>query len=130
MDRYLMRPLRRLAAIVAAAFVLLAGILHTTTSAQVVAEPEVDRAGSRAAQGMRHVESEVPFGLFEGNHATGDWLGLRSALADRGITFEGFLIADASQNFRGGLSTNNEAFRHLFEAVSYTHLTLPTNREV
>jgi porin len=94
----------------------LAGAAARTASGQAVAEPSVDRAGSPAAQGMRPAETKVPLGLFEGEQATGDWFGFRSALAERGITFEAFLIADLSQNFQGGVDTNGDAFRHLFEA--------------
>jgi porin len=103
------------AAAVLSSIVAVAGAVRIA-SAQAVAEPAVDRAGSRAAQGMRHAESETPLGLFEGDHATGDWGGVRSALARKGIDFDAVLISDLSQNFHGGLDTESRAFRHLFEA--------------
>lgn len=81
---------------------------------QAVAEPEVDRAGSRAGQGLRHTESFDDY--LHGDHATGDWFGLRPKLVERGVTFEASLIADFSKNLRGGLGTAGEAFRHLFDA--------------
>lgn len=100
----------------AAVLTLAAGTTARVGSAQAVAEPAVDRAGSPAAQGMRRPASEIPLGLFEGDHATGDWGGLRSGLAKQGIDLEAALISDLSQNFRGGLDTENRALRHLLEA--------------
>lgn len=39
----------------------------------------------------------------------------RDNLADRGVSFEASLIADWSWNLRGGVSTNGDNFRHLFD---------------
>lgn len=49
---------------------------------------------------------------------TGDWGGLRSSLADRGIEFEPSIILDWSTALTNGLEgpgTSEDAFRHLFD---------------
>jgi porin len=51
-----------------------------------------------------------------GEHATGEWCGLRRRLGDEGVTLEASLVADASRNFRGGLDTEAAVFRSLFDA--------------
>ena len=57
-------------------------------------------------------------------HAAGDLLGLRPWLASRGMSLEALVLADLSRNFRGGISTGKETFRHLLE-VSFTLATEP-----
>ncbi len=58
------------------------------------------------------------------SHLGGDLLGLRPWLASRGMSLEALLLGDLSRNFRGGISTGKEAFRHLLE-VSFTLATEP-----
>ena len=53
---------------------------------------------------------------------TGDWLGVRKKLEERGITFDVTLTLDGSKNLRGGIDTAGSAWRNLFEAT----LTLDT----
>lgn len=50
----------------------------------------------------------------ENEQLTGDWFGARTQLADIGLTFDPYIIADWSKNTRGGRDTEGEAFRHLF----------------
>ena len=56
--------------------------------------------------------------------ALGNLGGLRPWLDERGMTLEGYLLADLSRNFQGGVSTGRETIRHLFE-VSFTLDTEP-----
>ena len=79
-----------------------------------------DRTGSAGTESLAH--KHAPPGHHGSEHLTGDLLGLRPALAARGITFEAFLVADWSHNFRGGLRTRGEEFRYLFDA----NITLDT----
>ncbi len=94
--------------------IVLAGLLSHSARGQAVAEPDVDRAGSRAGQTLREETTGEAFG--PGERALGDWYGLRPTLVERGVTFEASLITDYSRTLRGGLATNTDAFRHLFEA--------------
>lgn len=57
-------------------------------------------------------DASVP--LWEWSALTGDWLGLRPAMARKGITIEPWWILDTSQNWHGGRNTEGGAFRHLF----------------
>ena len=59
-----------------------------------------------------------------GRPALGDLGGLRPWLDERGMTLEGFLVADLSRNFQGGISTGRETIRNLFE-VSFALDTEP-----
>ncbi|MCC6824079.1 MAG: carbohydrate porin, partial [Verrucomicrobia subdivision 3 bacterium] len=59
-----------------------------------------------------------------GRPALGDLGGLRPWLEERGMSLEGFLVADLSRNFQGGLSTGRETLRSLFE-LSFTLDTEP-----
>lgn len=58
------------------------------------------------------------------SQAGGDLFGLRPWMATRGMTLEALVLADLSRNFRGGISTGKETFRHLLE-VSFTLDTAP-----
>lgn len=58
------------------------------------------------------------------SHLGGDLFGLRPWLASRGMSLEALVLGDLSRNFRGGISTGKEAFRHLLE-VSFTLETEP-----
>jgi porin len=51
-----------------------------------------------------------------GEHATGEWRGLRRRLEDEGVTLDAFWVADASRSFRGGLDTEAAVFRSLLDA--------------
>ena len=46
---------------------------------------------------------------------TGDWAGRRTTLADKGITLEASLTTDYYKNLKGGLDTQGDATRRLFE---------------
>ncbi len=48
------------------------------------------------------------------SRATGDWSGARTTLDDAGIVFEGSLISEWSDVFRGG-TANNSSFRYLLD---------------
>ena len=45
-----------------------------------------------------------------------NWFGVRPYLADQGLTLNFSVTADYSKNFMGGVDTNNDAFRNLFDA--------------
>ncbi len=47
-------------------------------------------------------------------HGLGDWIGVRSTLAEYGISLEGALIADWASNWHGGTNTNGSSFQNLF----------------
>ena len=62
--------------------------------------------------------------VWEWDHLTGDWGGLRPTLDDRGIVIDADITIDWSKNLRGGLNNNGDSFRHLFNF----NLTLDTER--
>ena len=88
--------------------------LRAQTSADATDTGSADRTGLPTA-------APTGDGAF---HAAGDLLGLRPWLASRGMSLEALVLADLSRNFRGGISTGKEAFRHLLE-VSFTLATEP-----
>jgi porin len=49
-------------------------------------------------------------------YLTGDWLGARAALAEKGLTFDISYTADYTKNLRGGLDTGGSTVRRLLEA--------------
>lgn len=98
-------------------FIFVISCAARASFAQAIAEPDIDRAGSPAVQGIRQNVGEAH--VEAGDRLTGDWFGSRYHLVERGITFEASLIADYSRNLRGGLDTESDAFRHLFD-VSLT----------
>lgn len=51
--------------------------------------------------------ADKPFDLRTTKQLTGDWGGVRTELADRGITFKLTYLQQFQQNFRGGLETHN-----------------------
>ena len=56
-------------------------------------------------------------------------LAAREAIGQAGLTFTGDLAASTGVvlgTSGGGLTTQDENYRTVYEAVSYTHLTLPT----
>ena len=59
----------------------------------------------------------VERGWLEGDTATGDWGGLRTKLAEQGITFEGGLVADFLALARGGASGGGN-----WDYAGYTYL--------
>jgi porin len=68
------------------------------------------RSSIALAQDATHViQSDPPpsFGV------TGDWFGLRTRMANDGLTFAGTIDYDYSRNFVGGISTANDASREL-----------------
>jgi porin len=70
-------------------------------------------------------KSEAEPGLFEREQLAGDLWGHRTAAAEKGITFDPYLIVDFSKNVRGGRDTEGSAFRHLFSfnaTVDFTKL--------
>ena len=83
-------------------------MLRAQSPADATATGSADRTGSRATAAEEG-----------GRPALGNLGGLRPWLDERGMTLEGFLLADLSRNFQGGISTGRETLRHLFE-VSFT----------
>ncbi len=75
------------------------------TATATTAAPEPDPTAGPEAEPLLSRES-----------LTGSWRGARSQLEARGISFEASLVAEYSQNLRGGLDTQGDAFRHLFDA--------------
>lgn len=68
---------------------------------------------ARLAQGACAV------GVLDWERASGQWGGLRSGLAERGVVFEGALVVDASTALRGGLEgpgSDEGALRYLVDA--------------
>lgn len=61
----------------------------------------------------------APTTFWNQDRLTGDWGGLRTKLADRGITITPDLTVDFGANFRGGANTEGSAFRHLLN-VGFT----------
>ncbi len=59
-------------------------------------------------------QAAQPADIFSRNHATGDWFGMRDAMARHGIVANVNLIADYSYNFSGG-RRRGDAFRHLLD---------------
>jgi porin len=51
--------------------------------------------------------------LLEREQLTGNWWGARDRLAEIGLTFDPFVVADFSKNTRGGADTEGSAFRHV-----------------
>ena len=101
---------RSIACIVAAACVASPMLLRAQSPADATAAASDERTGSRATAAAQHDGTE---------QALGDLEGLRPWLAVRGMTLEAFLLGDLSRNFRGGLTTGREVFRHLLE-VAFT----------
>ena len=91
---------------------LLAGAAasRAQSPADAAAAASDERTGSRATAAAQHAGTA---------QAGGDLFGLRPWLDTRGMTLEAFLLGDLSRNFRGGITTGREAFRHLFE-VAFT----------
>lgn len=56
-----------------------------------------------------------PLPAYQDEYLTGDWAGLRTKLAQRGLSFEALATADLSKNFHGGLETEGEIFRYLID---------------
>ncbi len=109
-QRRSLRPCARsAAALLASLFLgLLAGVgpLRAQTPADATDTDSADRTGLPTA-------APSGDGAF---HAAGDLLGLRPWMAARGMSLEALIVADLSRNFRGGISTGKETFRHLLEA--------------
>ncbi len=102
-----------LAWFVAAGWLANAPALCAQSPADATAATAEDRTGAPAT---------TPEG--SARPALGNLGGLRPWLDERGMTLEGFLLADLSRNFQGGVSTGRETIRHLFE-VSFTLATEP-----
>lgn len=97
----------------AAPLVLMVSLGNTAWAAAEGGPPH--HAGPPAVQEMATGHEAMGADSRFGEHATGDWLGARDALAENGVAFDAYLVADLSQNFRGGLDTEGRAFRHLFD---------------
>ena len=80
-----------------------------------LAEPE---AAEPEAAGTEAPEAETAEkGWLAGNHATGDWGGLRTTLEEQGITFEGGFVADFLALTHGGASGGGN-----WDYAGYTYL--------
>ena len=99
--------------LVAAGWLANAVALRAQSPADATAAGADDRTGSPATTPEEG-----------GRPALGDLGGLRPWLDERGMTLEGFLVADLSRNFQGGISTGRETIRNLFE-VSFALDTEP-----
>jgi len=90
-------------------------------AAALAAQAPADAAAPGAADRTGSPATALEDG---GRPALGDLGGLRPWLEERGMSLEGFLVADLSRNFQGGRSTGRETLRSLFEA-SFTLDTEP-----
>lgn len=96
------------------AWLVVAGCFAGATMLQAQSPADATAAGSADRTGSRATAAEEG-----GRPALGNLGGLRPWLDERGMTLEGFLLADLSRNFQGGITTGRETLRHLFE-VSFT----------
>lgn len=100
---------------------LLCGLLTGAEALRAQTPADATDAGSADRTGLPAAGPPMTDG---DSHLGGDLFGLRPWLATRGMSLEALILADLSRNFRGGISTGKEAFRHLVE-VSFTLDTAP-----
>ncbi|MDA1165268.1 MAG: carbohydrate porin, partial [Planctomycetota bacterium] len=84
--------------------------------------PTVERPLQRDIE--QHLQRDSGRTVWEWQHLTGDWSGLRPALGERGFNLESSLTVDVSRNFRGGLNSSRTIARQLFD-VNATVFTEP-----
>ena len=80
-----------------------------------LSEPEA--AGAEPAGAEPTEEETAEKGWLAGEHATGDWGGLRTTLEEQGITFEGGFVADFLALTHGGASNGGN-----WDYAGYTYL--------
>lgn len=93
----------------------LAWLATAGCAAGALAQAVADRpVGQEAAEPAASPElaAEGPFGR---DRLLGDAGGIRLAAEGRGVVVEAGLVADFSQNLRGGADTEGAGFRHLFD---------------
>ncbi len=84
--------------------------------------PDVSQAQHPALSNPDNIDTGLPADPWQ--HATGDWFGHRPRLDDMGVIFEASITTDWSKNLRGGMNTEGDTFRHLFNG----NLTLDAER--
>jgi len=84
--------------------------------------PDIPKAQHPAISTPDNVDTGLPADQW--SHATDDWFGHRPELDDMGIIFEASITTDLSSNFDGGLNTEGNALRSLFNV----NLTLDLDR--
>jgi len=72
-------------------------------------------ASGVVAAGTQRARGDINQWLTLEPNATGNWGGVRTTLADRGLTFGGFIQMDVSKNLRGGIDTDHTALRYLLD---------------
>jgi porin len=117
-ERNLRRGPHRSGALLAS---LLCGFLAAAEGLRAQTPADATDAGSADRTGL---PAAGPPTSDRDSHAGGDLFGLRPWLAARGMSLEALILGDLSRNFRGGVSTGKEVFRHLLE-VSFTLETEP-----
>jgi porin len=98
--------------------VILPTIFLLATGGTAIAQGVPDTDGNDRAPATRRSDATVTTAPAPPDEHreffTGDWLGTRTRLADRGITVGAILWLDAGVNLRGGRDTSGSGVNHLF----------------